>query len=396
MNHLPLFLTPWMLFASVALAGTDDNVEQGKPPQIPYRSEPHNTVKGSAEYFTGDVQVDRLFPANETAHYSGAYVTFQPGARSAWHLHPAGQHIIVTDGMALTGTRDGKSIRFKIGDTVWCPPGLEHWHGATPDAPMTHLVITGSKDGQNVIWKEKVTEEQYRSAVVKNAEEKMMNTNNALNKRQQAIIPIAAFTASGDLDQLKSALIDGLDSGLTVNEIKEVLVQLYAYAGFPRSLNGINTFMAVMKERQAAGIKDQPGKEASPLLPDINKDEYGARVRAKLAGLDVIPPPSGYQLFTPVIDNFLKEHLFADIFARDVLNHQERELVTISALANLTGAEGQLRFHLGAAIRTGLTEAQMNDFVAVLGTTVGQAQAASAREILAAVIETRPQSDDSK
>lgn len=104
---------------------------------------------------------------------------------------------------------------------------------------------------------------------------------------------------------------------MTVNEIKEILLQMYAYCGFPRSLNAINTFMVVMDERQKNGIKDEPGKEASPLPADMNKDEYGAKVRAKLAGSDHIPPPSGFQLFAPVIDRFLKEHLFADIFARD-------------------------------------------------------------------------------
>ncbi|GAA5646163.1 cupin domain-containing protein [Vibrio proteolyticus] len=79
------------------------------------------------------------------ANYSAAYVTFQPGARSAWHSHPAGQHIIVTSGVALTGTRDGNVIRFSEGESVWCPPGVEHWHGATPEAAMTHLVVTPQK-----------------------------------------------------------------------------------------------------------------------------------------------------------------------------------------------------------------------------------------------------------
>lgn len=116
---------------------------------------------GPAHLFTGDVQVDLLFPSNTTASYSGAYVTFQPGARTAWHYHPAGQHMIVTSGVALTGTRNKKIISFQEGDTVWCPPDLDHWHGATPDAPMTHLVITGSKDSENVIWKEKVSDAQY-------------------------------------------------------------------------------------------------------------------------------------------------------------------------------------------------------------------------------------------
>ena len=216
-----------------------------------------------------------------------------------------------------------------------------------------------------------------------------MDKNQALSAKQQGIIPIAAFTANGDMEKLKSALNEGLDAGLTVNEIKEILVQMYAYAGFPRSLNGIHEFMTVMDERQVEGIKDEMGKEASPLPEDMNRDEYGAKVRARLAGQDVIPSPSGFQLFAPVIDTFLKEHLFADIFARDNLDYQSRELATISALASMTGTEGQLRFHLGAAMNTGLTEAQMRDFISVLEAKVGKTEAESAREVLTRVLKDR-------
>jgi quercetin dioxygenase-like cupin family protein len=141
-----------LVFSAVAFA------EQG---QEVYRQGTQKSFSGPAEFFTGAVTVDMLFPANETAHYSGAYVTFQPGARTNWHWHPAGQHMIVTDGVALTGTRSGEVIEFGEGESVWCPVGLDHWHGATPVAPMTHLVITGSKDGKAVVWKEKVTDEQY-------------------------------------------------------------------------------------------------------------------------------------------------------------------------------------------------------------------------------------------
>jgi alkylhydroperoxidase/carboxymuconolactone decarboxylase family protein YurZ len=219
-----------------------------------------------------------------------------------------------------------------------------------------------------------------------------MNTTQALNAKQQSIIPIAAFTANGDLNKLKTALEEGLVAGLTVNEIKEILVHLYAYTGFPRSLNGINTFMAVMNERQAQGVEDEIGLEASPLPADMDKDEYGARVRAKLAGWETIPAPGGYQLFAPIIDTFLKEHLFADIFARDVLDFQSRELVTISALASMTGTGGQLYFHLGAAMNTGLSEAQMQNFIAVLEAKVGKEEAKSAKEILSKVFSSRAQS----
>ncbi|MCB0160022.1 MAG: carboxymuconolactone decarboxylase family protein, partial [Caldilineaceae bacterium] len=92
-----------------------------------------------------------------------------------------------------------------------------------------------------------------------------MAESQALSATQRSIIPIAAFTANGDLDQLKRALAAGLDAGLTVNEVKEILVQLYAYAGFPRSLNGINTLMTLLDERQAQGITDEAGADASPL-----------------------------------------------------------------------------------------------------------------------------------
>jgi 4-carboxymuconolactone decarboxylase len=221
------------------------------------------------------------------------------------------------------------------------------------------------------------------------AEAHTMDAHQALSAKQHSIIPIAAFTATGDLEQLRPALHAGLDAGLTVNEIKEILVQMYAYAGFPRSLNGIHTFMAVMDERQAKGIKDEMGRDASPVPADMNKEAYGAQVRARLAGQDVIPPPSGYQLFTPVIDTFLKEHLFADIFARDNLDYQSRELATIAALASMTGTAGQLRFHLDAAMNTGLTEAQMQDFIAVLQSKVGTKEAESASAILAEVLSNR-------
>lgn len=216
-----------------------------------------------------------------------------------------------------------------------------------------------------------------------------MDSKQALNERQQGIVPIAALTANGDVDRLKTALNEGLDAGLTVNEIKEILVQMYAYAGFPRSLNGIHAFMSVMEERKAKGIEDEVGREASPLPVDISKDEYGARVRAELAGWDTIPPPRGYQLFVPVIDTFLKEHLFADIFARDILDHQSRELATVAALAAMTGTEGQLRFHLGAAMNTGLTEAQLRDFISVLESEVGKEEAGRASGVLAGVLASR-------
>ena len=190
--------------------------------------------------------------------------------------------------------------------------------------------------------------------------------NQQLSERQRAIIPIAAFTGSGNMPKLETALSEGLDAGLTVNEIKEILVHSYAYAGFPRALNGINTFMAVLKQRKDQGITDPIGKEATPMPADFDKNAYGHRIRNLLVGSDMSKRTSGYSVFAPVIDQFLVEHLFADIFYRDVLSHQDRELVTVSILAAMTGTESQLKTHLRICMNVGLSKAALEEFVEVL------------------------------
>lgn len=121
------------------------------------------SMKGPAEFFTGEVTIQPLFGAKQPdAPFGAAYVTFEPGARSHWHTHPIGQHLIVTDGVGRTGTVDGKVAEFKAGDVLWCPKGVKHWHGASPTTPMTHIALTGTlPDGKNVDWMEPVTDEQY-------------------------------------------------------------------------------------------------------------------------------------------------------------------------------------------------------------------------------------------
>ena len=211
----------------------------------------------------------------------------------------------------------------------------------------------------------------------------------ALDEKSRAIIAISAYTAQGDMEKLDASLVRGLDAGLTVNEIKEVFVQLYAYTGFPRSLNAINRFMDVTKRRADAGLRDEAGREASPVTAGIDKDEYGARVSAKLGGRTEIPPPSGYQVFAPTIDTFLKEHLFCDIFIRDNLTHKQRELATIGALGAMTGTAGQLNFHLGAALNTGTTPEEMRDYLVEIERAAGTGQAEVARGVLENILAKR-------
>lgn len=140
---------------------TPAHAGSGESSQEISRVDERSSIKGPEEFFTGTARVDPLFPANETANYSGAYVTFEPGSRSAWHTHPAGQHIVVTSGVGRTGTWDGHIAEIKAGDVIWCPPGVKHWHGAAPHTAMTHMVVTGVRDGKAVVWAEKVTDAQY-------------------------------------------------------------------------------------------------------------------------------------------------------------------------------------------------------------------------------------------
>jgi quercetin dioxygenase-like cupin family protein len=118
--------------------------------------------KGPEDWFTGTVRVDPLFQSPEPARASGAYVTFEPGARTAWHTHPLGQTLIVTAGLGRVQREGGPIEEIKPGDVVWFPPGLKHWHGASPDTAMTHVAINESLDGKAVDWMEKVSDEQYR------------------------------------------------------------------------------------------------------------------------------------------------------------------------------------------------------------------------------------------
>jgi 4-carboxymuconolactone decarboxylase len=213
----------------------------------------------------------------------------------------------------------------------------------------------------------------------------------SLTNRQQAVFTIAAYTATGNLIGLHAALAQGLEAGLTVNEEKEVLVQLYAYCGFPRSLSGINTLMHVLEERKAKGIQDVVGKDASPITSTAPKYERGKKNLEKLTGKPETGPKTGANAFSPESDVFLKEHLFADIFERDVLTFQERELVTVAALMSLGGVEPMLQFHLGAGMHVGLTEAQLRQLIGLCEVAVGQPQADAARAVLAKVLSAANQ-----
>jgi 4-carboxymuconolactone decarboxylase len=214
----------------------------------------------------------------------------------------------------------------------------------------------------------------------------VMSNTQTLETRHQHITTIAAFTAKGDLERLKVSLNEGLNAGLSINEIKEVLVHLYAYCGFPRSLQGINTFIAVLDARKAKGITDIVGKEATPVKSTETRYQQGKQVLGTLTGRPETGPKTGYAAFSPEIEVFLKEHLFADLFTRDVISFTDREVATISALINLGGLEPMMRSHMSIALNLGLTQNQLQGMLSLTEAKVGKKEADAGRAVLKALL----------
>jgi quercetin dioxygenase-like cupin family protein/alkylhydroperoxidase/carboxymuconolactone decarboxylase family protein YurZ len=171
---------------------------------------------------------------------------------------------------------------------------------------------------------------------------------------------IACDEAKGDLVALESAIHNGLEAELTVSQIKEALSQLYAYTGFPRSLNALGVLQRVIGDRQAKGVKVLMGEDASPLSDDYDALKEGTRVQTQLVG-----KAFEYE-FAEATDYYLKAHLFGDIFARDNLTYADRELVTVSALSGLEGVEPQLKAHIAGARNMGVSEEQVQGIVVAL------------------------------
>lgn len=139
----------------------DGQVEKRETMEIK-RNGSQPSGKGPAEWFTGTVRIDPLFQAPDPARVVGASVTFEPGARTAWHTHPLGQTLIVTSGVGWTQCWGGPKEEIRAGDVIWCPPSHKHWHGATPTTAMSHIAIQEhAGDGKVVDWMEKVSDEQY-------------------------------------------------------------------------------------------------------------------------------------------------------------------------------------------------------------------------------------------
>nr|WP_226374260.1 carboxymuconolactone decarboxylase family protein [Pectobacterium quasiaquaticum] len=208
--------------------------------------------------------------------------------------------------------------------------------------------------------------------------------------RQQAIVPVAAFAAAGNMSGLNAALEHGLDAGLTISDAREILVQLYAYAGFPRSLNALGELMKVLHARKQHGIRDVPGREPSRTIP--KGDALLAAGKANQTQLSGAPVEGALFEFAPVANEYLRSHLFGDIFERDNLDWSSRELATVGMLSALSGTEPQLQAHLRISMNIGLTAGQLQQLTEVLEERVDAETARRAREALARHLATQPSS----
>ena len=243
------------------------------------RSGSQPSGKGPAEYFTGTVRIDPLFQAHEPARVLGASVTFEAGARTAWHTHPRGQVLIVTAGVGRVQLWGGAVEEIRAGDVVRIPPGVKHWHGASPSTAMTHIAIVEQLDGQNTVWLEPVSDEQYRvplgvqgastgagaeprpsQAAIGDFAPKLAElTDNVLygdvwerpelSKRDRSLVTVAALIALNRPDQLRSHFVRARENGVTQQELIETITQLAFYAGWPNAITAIAVARAVFEKK---------------------------------------------------------------------------------------------------------------------------------------------------
>jgi 4-carboxymuconolactone decarboxylase len=238
------------------------------------RSEAQASRQGPAENFTGSVRVDQPFQAKAPGRASGARVTFEPGARTAWHRHPLGQTLVVTSGVGRVQRWGDPVDEIRPGDLVWIPAGQKHWHGASPTVGMTHIAISEQLDGKSVDWMEKVTDEQYGAALrprpaaaasadaapagqktpaqrlIGDFSPKLVQLTDdvlygdvwarpQLSPRDRSLATISALIAMNRPDQLRSHLVRARDNGVTEDEIVETITHLAFYAGWPSAITAV-------------------------------------------------------------------------------------------------------------------------------------------------------------
>lgn len=374
-----LFITAMMAISSIAVyAQSAENFRQPYPLGDKLSPNPN---------FTGEVWLAPL-SEKEELNLPMANVTFEPGCRNSWHSHKAGQLLIATAGIGYYQEKGQPARRLFPGDIVEIAPGVEHWHGAAPDSWFAHIAITTNPQENATVWLSTVSNKQYEEAV-NDAENRYAEANKVLAPREQAIVAVASYTGKGDLENLKQAFVQALDAGMTVNEINEVVIHAYAYCGFPRSLRAIQTLMQVVEERKADGITDVIGRGASIITDNRSRYERGCDVLAEISGVPADAPKAGYAIFAPTIERFLKEHLFADLFERDLLTYRERELTTVSVLAGVGGVEPMFGSHAAICMHLGVTPEQLSAMLNIVEMNLGKTYSEPLRKVLNQLTEKK-------
>ncbi|MDC6281035.1 carboxymuconolactone decarboxylase family protein [Caecibacteroides pullorum] len=374
-----LFITAMMAISSIAVyAQSAENFRQPYPLGDKLSPNPN---------FTGEVWLAPL-SEKEELNLPMANVTYEPGCRNSWHSHKAGQLLIATAGIGYYQEKGQPARRLFPGDIVEIAPGVEHWHGAAPDSWFAHIAITTNPQENATVWLSTVSNKQYEEAV-NGAETRYSEANRVLAEREQAIVAVASYTGKGDLENLKQAFVQALDAGMTVNEINEVVIHAYAYCGFPRSLRAIQTLMQVVEERKADGITDVIGRGASIITDNRSRYERGCDVLAEISGVPADAPKAGYAIFAPTIERFLKEHLFADLFERDLLTYRERELTTVSVLAGVGGVEPMFGSHAAICMHLGVTPEQLSAMLNIVEMNLGKTYSEPLRKVLNQLTEKK-------
>ena len=358
--------------------------------------------------FTGDVRVERLYEAIDPSHSSGGVVTFPPGGRTAWHSHPGGQILIVTAGTGRVQVWGHPMDEIRVGDVVKIPAGVKHWHGASPNASMSHLGITEQREGTAVQWMEKVSDEQYNGALASPGQQPPSQPVQSgqpapppdrqpgaarpsgelqprvapglatltddvlfgdvwarpdLSPRDRSLVTVSVLIATGKTAQLSVHLGRALTNGVKPSEASALLAHLAIYCGWPSAVSALDVYDQVYKARN---VDTSSLRTMTPRLPASPSD--AARARATSADLGTVAPKF-VQLTNDVV--------FDDLWRRPDLSVRDRSLVTIAALAAM-GDDDQLDGYLRRGVESGLTRAQIAEALTHLGFYAGWPKATKA------------------
>jgi len=352
-----------------------------------------------AENFTGAARVETLFETRDPLAASAGSVSFEPGARTAWHSHPAGQVLIVTAGTGRVQQWGHRVEEIRTGDVVRIPAGQKHWHGAAPQTSMTHIALTEPRDGTNVHWMEKVTDEQYsvepltpgsQTATPAQAPARPSGpvqqriapglatlTDDVLygdvwrrpelSPRDRSLVTISVLIAAGKPAQLAGHLGRALDNGVQASEASGVLAHLAIYSGWPNAVSALQIYDQVYAERKvdAAALRAAGPRPSNPASD-------AARAKTVTDELGAVAPK---------FVELTQDVVFGDLWRRSDLTPRDRSLATIAALAAM-GDDGELGSYVRRGLDSGLTQAQIAEALTHLGFYAGWPKAAKALGVL--------------